>query len=148
MIKMTKETLNFNKQILFSELGSLLGAPLFSYITSYFTSSKDIISSFAVAGAIIGAAVFFLGLRAYHKTRKNRLSVKEFAEDLAYFTPVAFIVTLVVYYPTIFFLSRFFQGFYPVIISVVVSQIIGFILFLIVINAYRQILIKTLGKVL
>ncbi len=146
-MKLSKGAINFNKELLFGEIGAIIGAQIFGYISSLITSSTSIISSLVVAGAIMGAALFFLSLRAYHKSRKGKLSKIKFAQDLLYFTPIAFILTLIVYYPSLFFLSNYFlTNEYHVIFSTFISQISAFILFLIAINFYRYILLKTIKK--
>src|SRR3989344_1380157 len=146
-MKISKGLYHFNKEILFGEVGAILGSQIFGYISSLFTLSPNIISALVVAGAITGAAIFFLSTRAYHKSRKGELSTRKFAEDLLYFTPVAFILTLLVYYPTLYLLSNYFlNNNYQVIFSTFISQLIAFALFLIAINIYREILIRKFKK--
>ena len=145
----TKSFISFNKELLFGEIGAILSAPLFAYIAFKMGYTQEAISGFAVGGAIFGAAVFWLGTRIYDKKKEKSFSGKGLASDLAYFTPVAFLLTLLVYYPTLFFLSLellTYSG--GIVSSVFLSQIIAFFLFLVAINAYRLILARFFGKVL
>jgi hypothetical protein len=134
---------DFNKQILFGEIGSLLGAPLFGFIASLMTTKSNIISGLAVAGSLFGAAVFWLAIRIHDEKRKKKFSVKKMAGDIAYYTPAATPLVFLVYQPVLFFLTKFLlkMGFYSVL-SVVLAQFSAFILFLILINVYRIILLK------
>jgi len=142
-----KNFFNFNKELIFGEVGALVGAPSVSYLTSQITESVNIISSSAVAGAMFGAASFWLIMRVYDDTRDHHLSLKEFAEDIAYFTPVAFFLTCLIYYPLLFFISRYFiKHTVGVLSSVVFSQFIAFALFFISMNVYRYFLLKVVGK--
>ncbi|MBS3094855.1 hypothetical protein J4474_04270 [Candidatus Pacearchaeota archaeon] len=145
----SKNFFNFNKEIIFGEIGALVGAPSVSYLTSQMTESANIISFSAVGGAILGAASFWLIMRIYDDTRNHKLSLKEFAEDIAYFTPVAFFLTCLIYYPLLFFISRYLiRHFTGVLTSVVLSQFIAFTLFFISMNVYRYFLLKVVGKTL
>ncbi len=144
----TRDTFNFNKQILLGEIGAVIGAPLSGHIASLFTHASYIISSVAVIGAIVGSGIVFLGTRAYDKAKQNALSKKEFARDLLFFTPVAFAIACCISYPTLYFLSKHLISYYPVALAIAVSEIAAFMLFLIAINYYRYLLMKHHGKVL
>ena len=150
MKKINREnTINFNKELVFGELGALIGAPLFSYITSIFTSLPKYISLAAVFGGIFVQAIFWLSMRAYDKKSENSLSVKNMAEDIIYFTPVAFLVALFFYYPTLFFGSEYLiKDNYKVVYSVISAQIVAFFLFVTLMNIYRYFLAKIYKKVL
>lgn len=143
-----QETIEFNLQVISGEVGAILGGPTSSFIASQYTSTRDIISAAAVLGSIIGGAILFLSLRVYHKSKKEDHSGGKFVNELAYFTPAAFILTLLFYYPTLFFLSRELQTHYSVIIAVIMSQVTAFILFLSAINLYRVLLMRYTGKIL
>ncbi|MFH1311262.1 MAG: hypothetical protein ABIH65_02550 [Nanoarchaeota archaeon] len=144
-----RNTFNFNKQIIFGEVGALIGAPLIAYIISRFTSNSKFISFFAVIGAIVGQAILWLSTRTYDKKKEGNFSIKNLIGDLIYFTPMAFLLTLFVYYPTIYFVADYLiSDHYKVIYSVISSQILAFSLFLIVINLYRYFLAKYYNKVL
>lgn len=159
---MDRSTFDFNKEILFGELGALLGAPLLSFIVAGLITSPNIssfvvadnpakipsiISSFAVIGAILGAAVFWLLMRAYDEKKRKELSLKHLASDISYFTPGAFVLTLLVYYPLLFLISKhLLNQDYRVLSSVILSQFVAFSLFLISINIYRRFIWKYFGK--
>ncbi len=142
-------TLRFNKELIFGEVGSLIGAPLFADIASYFTSNGKSIAFSALAGAIIGASAFWLASRAYDKKMSNNPSAKGMVNDVLYFTPVAFLASLLIYYPTLFFgVQHLLVNQYGVLSSVISSQLVGFFIFLTVMNTYRYFLAKFFGKVL
>jgi hypothetical protein len=144
---MDRSAFDFNKEILFGELGALISAPLISYIVSRFTDVPKIISSFAVGGAIFGACAFWLLMRAYDEKSRKELSVKHMASDIEYFTPGAFILALLIYYPSLYLVSKhFLTEDYRVLISVILSQVIAFLLFLIAVNIYRYFIWKYFGK--
>ena len=144
---MNKKTLNFNKQLLMGEIGAATCAPLVSYIFSLFTQKPNIISASAVGGAIFGASFFWLATRIHDKKKEKTFSASSLASDIAYFTPAAFLLTLLLYYPTLYLLSHYLllQG-DKVLLSVIPSQIIAFLLFLIGINLYRLFLFRFSGK--
>ncbi len=144
---MDQSTWEFNKELIIGEIGAWIGAPLVAFITSQFTKSPTIISFSAVAGVLISASVFWLATRIYHQKRKQAFSIAALAKDIAYFTPVAFSIAMLVYNPLVYFISHklLTQG-YHVIPSVIVSQGIAFALFLLLINFYRVILHHVTGR--
>jgi len=139
--------LNFNKQLLFGELGSIIGAPTTAFIASNFTTNAAVISYSAVFGAIFVGCFSWIFARVIHRKKYGTLYSGNFTEDILYFTPAALIATLLFYYPTIYFVSKYLilRG-DRITYSVLASQAIGFFFFVIVINTYRQILIKFFGK--
>lgn len=138
---------NFNKELIFGEIGAIVCAPLSAFIASIFTKSASIISIIAVIGAILGAAIFWIVTRVYNNRKKVNYASKGLIEDITYFTPAAFLITLLVYYPSLFFLSKYFIiGDKKVVLSVITSQLIAFFLFLLAINGYRTFLIKFFNK--
>jgi len=142
---MEKSLVNFNKEIIFGEVGSVLGAPLFAFILSRFVKEPDFISGSAVAGGIIGMAVFWLYTRITDKG--EGYSLRKLADDIKYFTPAAFIIALLFYYPTVFFVSKsFLTNHHRVLYSVIVAQIAAFLFFLLGMNIYRYFLDKIIGK--
>ena len=109
--------------------------------------NANIISASAVAGAILGAAIFWLTTRIYDQRKQKEFSISKFSNDLVYFTPVAFLFTLMVYHPILYFLSNYLLVLgNNVLISVIASEILAFISFLVVINIYRNMLVKHFGK--
>jgi len=142
----SKPAIDFNKEILFGEVGAIIGAPTTGFIVSRLTSSANLIASLSVAGAIIGAAIFWLAMRAYDKRRQGHLTMK-LARDIEYFTPAAFILASVIYYPSLFYFSKYLLLHeYKAVTSVALSQVSAFILFLIAINIYRYFLFRLFGK--
>ncbi|VVB70506.1 Uncharacterised protein [uncultured archaeon] len=145
----SQATIDFNKELIFGEIGSFIGAAILSYSSTALNFTPNMISLSAVVGSISGSTIFFLSMRVYDKTRKNDFTTRKFAEDLAYFTPAAFVIACLSYYPIIFFMSRYFiENQIYGLISVVASQLVGFIVVLILLNVYREILIKTIRKTL
>ncbi|MEX0921010.1 MAG: hypothetical protein WDZ62_01985 [Candidatus Pacearchaeota archaeon] len=144
-----KSTFNFNKQLLFAELGAFICAPLVAYLISYFFEEPKIISSAAIVGAVLGGSLFWLSMRAHDRKFKGKVSSKRLINDIMYFTPAAFMGTVLVYYPSVYFISKYLltsNG--DIFSSVFSSQIMAFTLFLCYINIYRYFLAKITGKVL
>lgn len=142
-------TFSFNKELVLGESGALISAPLVSDLVAHFTSHARLISLSAVIGGVLGAAVFWLAARAYDKEKAKSLSLKGLASDVLYFTPVAFLLAVLVYYPTLYLLSDELLGDrYHVLPAVIAAQLTAFSLFLICINIYRYLLAKVRGKVL
>ena len=133
---MYKKIFDFNKEILFGELGAVISAPIIAYFASLFTTSTNIISAVAVLGSIAGASLFWILMRAYDESRRHELS--HLATDIGYFTPAAFLATLLFYYPTLFLISRhLLSQDYRVAASVILSQILAFSMFLVAMNLYH-----------
>jgi len=140
---MHKRIFDFNKEILFGEFGALISAPIAAFIASQFTKSASFISAVAVLGSLAGASLFWIAMRAFDEKRRHELSVNHLATDVGYFTPAAFLTTLLFYYPTLFFLSRhMINQDYRIVSSVMLSQILAFSMFLIVMNLYHHYLWK------
>jgi hypothetical protein len=138
---MDKRVIDFNKEILFGEFGALISAPIAAFIISQFTKSASFISAIAVLGSLAGASLFWIAMRAYDENRRHEIS--HLATDVGYFTPAAFLTTLLFYYPTLFLLSRhLINQDYRIMSSVVLSQFLAFSMFLIVINLYHHYLWK------
>lgn len=142
-----KSFLNFNKEIIFGEIGAIIGGILLSFLVSRFNQTPNIISGAAVIGSIIGAAIFWITSRIKDQKAIREYNLRSLSEDIGFFTPAAFLLTLCIYYPVLFFLSkRLLIKNFIVLASVIPAQIIAFLLFLIAINLYRLILIKTIKK--
>jgi beta-lactamase regulating signal transducer with metallopeptidase domain len=138
---MHKRIFDFNKEIIFGELGALISAPIAAFIASQFTKTASFISAIAVLGSLAGASLFWVAMRAIDEKKRHELS--HLASDIGYFTPAAFLTTLLFYYPTLFLLSRhLINQDYRIMSSVVLSQILAFSMFLIVINLYHYYLLK------
>ena len=147
MMKVSDEALSFNKELLFGEIGSVIGAPLASFIGSKFTSSIDAIATITVIGAAIGASLFWLGMRIYDKLKNSDVSRKKFVEDLAYLIPVASLLVFTIYYPSLYLLSHYLlENDYRAVSSAMISQVSSYVLFLLSINTYRYFLLKLTGR--
>lgn len=146
-MKISKAFFDFNKEIFFGELGALICIPLFSELMAQFTSRATFISFSAILGALIGGSTFWLAMRVYDKERKRKYSLGGLVEDIAYFTPAAFVLGLIIYQPVLFFVSHHLLVLGDkVLFSVLVSQASAFLLFLISINVYRSLLYKFVGE--
>jgi|SRR3989304_6794631 len=146
-MRISDEALNFNKELLFGEIGAMIGAPSASYISSHFTSSIDTIAMITVMGAAVGSSILWLSMRIYDKLKKGETSKKKFIEDLAYLVPVASFLVFTIYYPSLYLLSQYFlENDYRAVSSAIMSQISSYILFLLAINTYRYFLLKLTGR--
>jgi len=146
-MKISKETFNFNKEILFGELGALVGIQFFDFLSSIFSFPVKLIPHLVVLGAIVGGSLFWLLARIYDKSKKERYSEKKFLYDVKYFTPASAFFTFAFYYPALFFATKYFLAHHRQLeFSTIISQIIAFSLFMIGINFYRYILIKVFKK--
>jgi hypothetical protein len=144
---MQQSTLDFNREILFGECGALLAANPTATVVSHFTRNASVISSSAVAGTLVGGALFWLAARIYDKVKRKRFDAKTLASDIGYFTPAAIILGFLVYDPSIYFTSHHLlrEG-DRVEYSVIVGQVVAFTLFLGCMNFYRLLLLKVRGK--
>ncbi|MEX2017228.1 MAG: hypothetical protein WD876_02040 [Candidatus Pacearchaeota archaeon] len=146
-MKISKEAINFNKEFLFGEVGAIIGAPLASYIGSRFTSSIDTIATVTVIGAAIGASLFWLGMRVHDRLNQIKTSKKNFVKDLLYITPIASLFVFLIYYPSLFLLSRhLLENDYRAVSSAIISQMSAYVLFLSAINIYRYAVLKLTGR--
>jgi hypothetical protein len=144
-----KTTLDFNREILFGEVGALLAANPVAWLVSRFTGNPSIISTSAVVGTLLGGALFWLAARVYDKVRQKSFNTRSIASDIGYFTPAAIILGFVVYDPAIYLIShRLLTSGDKVLASVLLGQLVAFSLFLVCMNVYRILLIRISGKVL
>ena len=134
----------FNKEIIFGEIGSLLGAYLVALIAAHLTRSATLISALLIPGTLLGGTIFWLAARIAHQRKRQNWSVGVLARDIGYFTPVAAGLGLAVYDPAIFLASHFLlvRG-AGVVVSVAGGEIAAFSLFLASMNGYRLLLAKT-----
>ncbi len=144
---MLKDIINFNKEILFGEIGAIVGIQTSSIILSRLDLSASFISYAVVLSAIIGASLFWFAMRMYDKTRHQKYLSKNVIEDISYYAPAAFVLTSLFYYPTLFFTTKYFLEHNRLVeFSATIAQVIAFTLFLIGINVYRFILMKYYKK--
>lgn len=144
---MQKLFLNFNKEIIFGECGAFVGANVVALLSSKFISNPMVISIMAVAGTLIGGALFWLGARIYDKNKIGKFKKESLASDIYYFTPAALLFSLIIYDPILYFVSNtLLNQSVSVESSVITGQLIAFCLFLLAMNIYRVILFKIQGK--
>jgi hypothetical protein len=148
MIK--RSTLDFNKEMILAELGSFVCTPAVAFLTSRFTKTPKLISFGAVAGGIIGSSLMFVATRLWDKNRHahhGKYASRELIGDLVYLTPVAFVLALIMYYPIVFYLSRYLLTHGDrVVFSAVAGQLGAFTAIAICLNIYRIILRRRFGK--
>lgn len=148
-MRITKEAINFNKEILFGEFGSVVGTQVFGYVASKLTPSANVISYSVVIGSIIVASLFWFLMRVYDRKIKNAYSDKKIIDDISYFTPASAALTILFYYPTLFLVTKhLLENSTRVYLSAILAQIIAFSIFILGINIYRRVLIKYYGKIL
>ncbi len=140
-MKFSKGFFHFNKEILSGELGAFLGAQVVGLIVKHLDLTKSQLSFLVVLGAVLGSAMFYLPMRIWHQKQRDDFSVGTFSKDVVLYSMAAIILTISVYYPTLFFLERFLLKFIKEVnLSILVAQSIAFLLFLFFINVYRLIL--------
>jgi small-conductance mechanosensitive channel len=144
----TKETINFNKEILFGEIGAVIGTQGFGYVASKITHSINVISYSVVIGAILISSLFWFLMRVYDRKIRKSYSDKKIVEDIAYIAPASAVLTIVFYYPTLFLATRYLLENHKVYYSAILAQIIAFSVFILGINIYRKILMKYYNKTL
>ena len=146
-MKASKHFVSFNKEILFGELGTLLGVQFVNILTSALSLPITFIPHLVVLGAIIGGSLFWLLARVYYKSKEENYSKNKLFEDMKYFTPAATFFTFAFYYPVLFFATKYFLEHHRKLeFSTIISQLIAFCAFIIGINIYRYILLKVKGK--
>ncbi len=147
MMQFSKGFINFNKEILSGELGAILGAQAIGLIIKDMNLSETSISFLVVLGAILGSAVFYLPLRIFHQKKKDDFSVSNFSKGIILYSLAAILLTVIVYYPTLFFLEKYLLKYIKEVnLSILLAQTIAFLMFLLFINIYRFILKKYFNK--
>jgi hypothetical protein len=147
LLNLSKRCVDFNKQVLFGEIGALVGTPLFPYVASRWTSDPDVISSFAVIGGLVTGSAFWLVVKVYDEKRRGAHSAWRLAGQIAWFTPAAFVVGLMTYQPTLFLVARWMiRGGAVLIVAVLTSQALAFGLFLGAMNIYRLAVHQIMGE--
>jgi len=115
MFKRYKERLNFNKELLFSEIGAFIIGPLSAQIASLFTASRAIIAFGASSGDYLGytsayaISSFFDNRKLYWDNKKRKIR-KLFYKHIAKFIIGAAFVD-VVYYSARTYVTYFILGF-------------------------------------
>ena len=145
----SKKTIDYNKEFVFGQIGTLVGTETFGFIGSKIFSSAGKISAFVVLGAAIFSVLFWIFTRLYDRMVKDKDSKKKVAKEVVYIAVASIFVTFAVSYPTIFFLTKYLLiRSYHVGIATVISQAIAFVLFMVCMNIYRKIIKKIRGIIL
>lgn len=145
-----RQIIDFNKEILTGEIGALLCAPLFGFIGSVIIRNPTFIAFFTLFGSVIGGSIFWASMRIYDQKKRNEFSLKRFTKGISFYTPVAFLISLLAAYPTVFFVTRSISNSHLHIyfLSSLAGELSGFIVFLILINCYRYVLEHHFNKIL
>ncbi len=151
MKKKTKEKrgrfLDYNKEIIFGEIGALLGSALGGYLSFLISQNENIIPTFAVVGSFIGSSTLFLSTKIYDKKKRKELSFMNIFNDLKYYTPAAAIMRVLFGYSLLYFLTSLFVkmevgAFY----AGALGEFLSFLVFLVLINIYRLVLFHFFRK--
>ncbi len=146
---LSRRAVDFNKEILIGEIGALAGAPLFGVIGSLIISRPDVISTFTVLGSILGGFLSWFITRIYDERKEEEFSAKKLARKLSLYTPAAFLVSILIGYPVVFFVTRTLSMRDNITaFSSLMGELSGFVIFLILINTYRYVLLKYFNKML
>ena len=146
-IKLNQRAINFNKEIFVGEIGALLFAPIFTLLASHIFRSPNLISFSALAGSLSGGCILWLATRIYDEKKYGNFSAGKFSRDIAFYTPVAFLISILISYPTVVIVTRFlFIKDHAPIFSSLAGELSGFLIFLILINTYRIILNRSFKK--
>jgi len=135
---------DFNKQLLGGEMGALAGTPLFPLVIARFTRDPALLSFAAVVGGLLAGSAVWLVVKVRDELRHGKATVRRLAGQIAWFTPAALILGLLVYQPTLFLLGRhLIRRGDPLVVAVLLSQALAFALFLAAMNVYRLVLHRT-----
>lgn len=148
--KMKKEKgrlVDFNKEIVFGEIGALVGSSLGAYLSFIISGNEKLVPTFSVVGSMLGSTVLYLSTKIYDKIKRKELSLKNLIHDLIYYTPVAAPLRIFMGYPLLYFFARFFLrngvgAFY----SGALGEFLSFLVFLLMINIYRIVLFRFFKK--
>ena len=143
----SRSCIDYNKQLTSGELGALVGTPLLPLVISQFTRNSNIISGSAVLGGYVtGSALWFI-VKIHDEKRRGSHSMRRLAGQIAWFSPAAFVVGLLVYQPTLFLVTRWLiEDGIAVVGAVLASQTLAFALFLAAMNVYRLLLHRFAGQ--
>ncbi|HTX66355.1 MAG TPA: hypothetical protein VMD31_11330 [Opitutaceae bacterium] len=135
---------DFNKQLLGGEIGALAGTPLFPLVAAHFTRDPALLSFSALVGGLLAGSAVWLVVKVRDEHRSGGATVRRLAGQIAWFTPAALILGLLVYQPTLFLLGRhLIRRGDPLVVAVLLSQALAFALFLAAMNVYRLVLHRT-----
>ena len=146
-IKLNQKVFDFNKEILIGEIGALIGAPMFGFLGSLLSRNANFVSFATLFGSIMGAGISWLATRLYDQKKYNDFSTKKFVKEVSLYTPVAFLISLLVGYPIVVLVTHsLFVKEHVSYLSSFIGELSGFVVFLILINTYRYILSNKLNK--
>jgi uncharacterized membrane protein YeaQ/YmgE (transglycosylase-associated protein family) len=138
---------DFNKEVFSGEIGALLGSALVSFLSSLIAGNEKFVPTFSVVGSILGSTIFFLSAKMYNKKKVGELSIKNMLHDLVYYTPAAALLRILFGYPLLYMFSEFFVGQrFGAFISGALGEFLSFLIFLVLINIYRLVLLKVFKK--
>ncbi len=147
MKKQKGRFIDFNKEIMFGEIGALTGSALLSYLASLIFWSENTVSAFAVVGSILGSTTLFLLTKIHDKKKRKELSFKNVFNDLKYYTPAAATLRILFGYTLLYFSTRFIiRTGIPALYAGALGEFFSFLIFLLLINIYRLILFKVFKK--
>lgn len=128
----------YNKQIILSELGSMLGGPLGGVISHNLTNNHATISLATLAGAIIGSSIIWMILRIHDEKKIQTYTRKKLLKDLLYFVPAATILAALFVYPTIYYGTKtLLELGAPTSIASSIGPLLGMVVYVAVMNIYR-----------
>jgi len=135
---------DFNKQLLGGEIGALAGTPLFPLVIARFTRDPALLSFAAVVGGLLAGSAVWLVVKVRDEHWNGKATIRSLAGQVAWFTPAAFLLGVLVYQPTLFLLGRhLIRRGNPLVVAVLASQALAFALFLAAMNLYRLVLHRT-----
>jgi len=148
-MKLDSRTIDFNKEILFGEIGALTGAVLLGVVAFFIHKNPNWVSTLTLLGSIAGGSIFWWITRIYDEKRRNEFSIKKLGKDLSLYTPVAILIALLISFPTVFFVTHAISAKIRFdFLGSLVGELSGFILFVVLMNAYRYILKRKFNRVL
>lgn len=144
---MKKDTIQFNLEMLFSEVGVFVGAQLFAHLAAIISVDPDFISLFGVIGATAGSAIFWVIMRIRDGRTRGEYSRHNLFDDILHYSPAATTLGLFVCQPIFFIIStRLMSHGMGTLLAVLIGQFVGFIVFAVLLNIYRHYLEKVTGK--
>ena len=142
-MKYSREFIRFNQGIIFGEVGALIGVPLTPLIVSRFTTNAAALSTSAVIGGVVLGSAFWLIANLSQKHAAGGRGAGTLAKRIAYFTPAAFLISLVTYHPVIWLVSYWLlrKG-TAAPLAAITAEGLAFVLFLSAMNLYRVVLYR------
>lgn len=148
-VKTNRRLIDFNKEIFVGEIGALIGAPLFGFIGFHLSKNPVFLSFFTLCGSITGGAISWLITRIYDEKKYGDVKLRKISKDISMFTPVAFLISILITYPIILIVSHYLFVHHKIAyLSSFLAEVSGFCVFLILINIYRIILNRYFNKLI